>query len=170
MQLNYAKKWIRARIGIWCVDPSLRTAILGELAKDADSLGKKTGRGIYIHDNGHTRPNPAVAEHGSRTAKHIDASESDIVDRAVLIMVNEAARCIEEGIVADSEALDAAMVLGTGFAPFRGGVMQYAETRGVKNVVERLEQLAEQHGPRFTPAPLLEKIASNGGRFPRPQN
>ena len=143
-------------------------AILSELAKDPEALGKKSGRGIYIHDNGHTRPNPDVTEHKLRTAKHLHTPDGDIVDRAVLIMVNEAARCIEEGVVADPEALDAAMVLGTGFAPFRGGVVQYAEARGVKEIVERLEQLAETHGPRFKPAPLLEKIASNGGRFPRP--
>ncbi len=143
-------------------------AILSELAKDPEALGKKTGRGIYIHNNGNTRPNPAVTEHELRTARHLNTPDSEIVDRAVLIMVNEAARCIEEGVVCDPEALDAAMVLGTGFAPFRGGVVRYAETRGIKQIVERLEELAEKHGPRFKPAPLLEKIAADGGRFPGP--
>ena len=104
----------------------------------------------------------------ARKHDHICArelSDEQILDRAVLIMVNEAARCIEEGVVEGPEQLDLAMVMGTGFAPFRGGLLHYADDRGVSEIKQRLEELAIAFGDRFTPAPLLEKIVSNGGRF-----
>jgi len=138
-------------------------AVLGEIA-GTQQLGRKTGRGFYIHDNGHTRPNPE-AEHLPSRRGFADLSESDIVDRAVLVMVNEAARCLEEGVADGPDAIDAAMVLGTGFAPFRGGLMRYAESRGLGAVAGRLNDLADQYGDRFRPARLLEQAADNGGDF-----
>jgi 3-hydroxyacyl-CoA dehydrogenase/enoyl-CoA hydratase/3-hydroxybutyryl-CoA epimerase len=66
-------------------------------------------------------------------------------------MLNEAVACIREGVVQDTDLLDAGAVFATGFAPFRGGPLQYAKDRGVENVVQRLNELADRYGERFRP-------------------
>jgi 3-hydroxyacyl-CoA dehydrogenase/enoyl-CoA hydratase/3-hydroxybutyryl-CoA epimerase len=66
-------------------------------------------------------------------------------------MVNEAVACLSDRVVTDSDLLDAGVIFGTGFAPFRGGPLNYARERGIETVVTRLEQLAAAHGARFAP-------------------
>jgi len=68
-------------------------------------------------------------------------------------MVNEAVSCLSDGVVTDPELLDAGIIFGTGFAPFRGGPLNYARQRGLKEVTSRLEVLAASHGGRFSPHP-----------------
>ena len=80
-----------------------------------------------------------------------------IVDRCVLGMLNGSAKALEAGIVTSPQAADVALVLGTGFAPFRGGVFRYAEERGVEAVRDRMAELADTYGPRFAPAAALEQ-------------
>ncbi|MEE9129877.1 MAG: 3-hydroxyacyl-CoA dehydrogenase family protein, partial [Phycisphaerales bacterium] len=143
---------------------------LGAVVESGELTGKKSGAGFYLYNNGHKKPNPQVKDvtAEARQQDHIsaqDLTDDQIVDRAILIMVNEAARCLEEGVVADPEVLDFAMVMGTGFAPFRGGLLHYADQRGVGEIKLRLEELAISFGDRFAPAPLLEKIARDGGCF-----
>ncbi|MHC4413820.1 MAG: 3-hydroxyacyl-CoA dehydrogenase NAD-binding domain-containing protein [Planctomycetota bacterium] len=143
---------------------------LGAVAESGQTLGRKSGSGFYRYVNGHKKPNPHVARM-AKEARQDDGvaaralTDDEIVDRAVLIMVNEAARCLEEGVVAGPEALDMAMVMGTGFAPFRGGLLRYADDRGIDLVKQRLEELAVAFGDRFKPAPLLKRIAGDEGRF-----
>jgi 3-hydroxyacyl-CoA dehydrogenase/enoyl-CoA hydratase/3-hydroxybutyryl-CoA epimerase len=74
-----------------------------------------------------------------------------VTDRLVLRILNECAACLREGIVEDADLLDGGMIFGTGFAPFRGGPMRYAQDRGHGAVVERLEDLEKRCGPRFAP-------------------
>ena len=144
--------------------------VLGRAVESGELKGKKNGRGFYLYDNGHKKPNPQAARL-VREARRLDGIEAgeltdaQIIDRAVLIMINEAARCLEEGVVDDPEVLDMAMVMGTGFAPFRGGLLRYADERGVASIRARLSELAEAFGDRFRPAPLIERIASEGGCF-----
>ncbi|MCH8152950.1 MAG: enoyl-CoA hydratase/isomerase family protein [Planctomycetes bacterium] len=143
---------------------------LSAVAESPDTLGRKTGAGFYLYRNGQKKPNREVARLAEqvRNQEGVPAREltdDEIVDRAILIMVNEAARCIEEGVVDDPEALDLAMVMGTGFAPFRGGLLRYADQRGIDEIMRRLSEFAATFGDRFKPAPLLEKIAGNGGHF-----
>jgi 3-hydroxyacyl-CoA dehydrogenase/enoyl-CoA hydratase/3-hydroxybutyryl-CoA epimerase len=143
---------------------------LGTIASLPGCTGRKAGVGFYRYRGERRRVNKkvlAVAQQ-ARKSDNVQArslSDDEIVDRAVLIMVNEAARCLEEGIVAGPEALDMAMVMGTGFAPFRGGLLRYADERGVAAVRTRLDELAQRFGERFLAAPLLARIAENGGRF-----
>ena len=66
-------------------------------------------------------------------------------------MLNESVACLHEGVVEDADLLDAGVIFGTGFAPFHGGPLQYARSRGVDQIVAAMEQLAETHGNRFTP-------------------
>lgn len=147
---------------------------LGAIAEGGELLGKKNGRGIYLYRNGHSKPNPAVRTltEQARITEHVarhDLRDEDIVDRAILLMVNEAARCLDERIVNDPEALDLAMVFGTGFAPFRGGLLRYADERGIANVRDRLNELATVYGERFAPAPLIERLAATKSRFYDPR-
>lgn len=108
----------------------------------AGHLGVKSGRGFYKYAQG-----KAV-----KTGKFNAASiPSDISDRMMLRLLNEAVACLSEQVISDSDLLDAGMIFGTGFAPFLGGPIQYAKTRGIKTVVARLEGFAKQYGDRFKP-------------------
>jgi 3-hydroxyacyl-CoA dehydrogenase/enoyl-CoA hydratase/3-hydroxybutyryl-CoA epimerase len=105
----------------------------------AGQLGRKTGRGLYAWRNG--KPIKPTA----------GPIPPDLQDRLVLQYVNEAVACLREGVVADADLLDAGMIFGTGFAPFRGGPLHYARERGVDEVVARLQTLERRYGPRFRP-------------------
>ncbi|MDX2412871.1 MAG: 3-hydroxyacyl-CoA dehydrogenase NAD-binding domain-containing protein [Woeseiaceae bacterium] len=106
-------------------------------------LGRKSGRGFYEWKDGKAiKP----AAQSSNVA-------DDLEDRLILPMVNEAIACLADGVVSDSDLLDAGVIFGTGFAPFRGGPVNYARERGLDAVKSRLEELASAHGDRFTPNP-----------------
>jgi 3-hydroxyacyl-CoA dehydrogenase len=79
-------------------------------------------------------------------------------------MVNEAARCIEEKVVGSPEDADYGMILGTGFAPFRGGPLRFAEYFGLKKIVEEMERLAQSE-EKFLPCDVLKKHAQDGTKF-----
>jgi 3-hydroxyacyl-CoA dehydrogenase/enoyl-CoA hydratase/3-hydroxybutyryl-CoA epimerase len=106
----------------------------------AGDLGKKSGRGLYVWHKGRPQKNAAAGR-----------APDDVTDRLVLRIVNECAACLREGIVEDTDLLDAGMIFGTGFAPFRGGPMRYARDRGHAAVVERLQELERRCGSRFAP-------------------
>jgi 3-hydroxyacyl-CoA dehydrogenase/enoyl-CoA hydratase/3-hydroxybutyryl-CoA epimerase len=120
----------------------------------AGNLGRKTGRGFYTYHEG--RPvRPARQAAG--------AADAAISQRLVMSLLNEAAACLAEGIVADADLIDAGVVFGTGFAPFRGGPLAHARAVGIDEVVATLEQLAATVGPRFRPGPgwaLLRSLES----------
>src|SRR6185312_2761520 len=100
-------------------------------------LGRKTGAGFYLWKDGKpVKPAAASAEPPPR----------DLIDRLILVLVNECAACLRERIAEDADLIDAAVIFGTGFAPFRGGPLAYARNRGVAAVVERLEELASRYG------------------------
>lgn len=105
-------------------------------------LGKKTGKGLYDWKDGH-----AVKTHDDA------APPPDTADRLILPMLDACMTCWREGVVADDEVLDGAMIFATGFAPFRGGPMHYARTRGFADIRDALKRLAGQYGPRFQPDP-----------------
>lgn len=104
-------------------------------------LGKKTGKGFYRYD----KKGKPIAPKIPRTTR------TAVADRLVLRMLNEAVACLHEGVVTDSDAVDAGMVYGTGFAPYLGGPMRYAEAIGAANVAESLKRLANEYGARFEP-------------------
>ncbi len=125
-------------------------------------LGKKTGKGFYEHTAKSKSPNMCIS---ILQKDSISLEDNIILDRAILIMVNEAVRCLEEGVVDNARYLDMAMVMGTGFPAFRGGLLRYADSEGLANVVAKLNALAEQFGERFAPAKLLVEMAANGRMF-----
>ena len=91
-----------------------------------------------------------------------------LAERMVLALVNESARCLEDGVVAEAGALDLAMIFGTGFPPFRGGPLRYADTYGLERIASKLSALAAEKGERFTPSPRLVELARAGGSFTQP--
>jgi 3-hydroxyacyl-CoA dehydrogenase/enoyl-CoA hydratase/3-hydroxybutyryl-CoA epimerase len=111
---------------------------------DAGKLGKKTGQGLYEWRAGKA-VKPAIPG-GYQLPE-------DLEDRLLLALVNEAMAVLREGVVADADLIDAGVIFGSGFAPFRGGPLRYAQERGVAQVVARLQSLAAKHGPRFSPDP-----------------
>jgi len=125
-------------------------------------LGKKSGTGFYNHTRKHPTLNPGVDTLQEGTERLDDRT---IVERALYIMINEASRCLEEEVVADAAHLDMAMVLGTGFPPFRGGVLRYADSVGIPQIVETLQTLAATYGSRFEPSALLRSMVQKRETF-----
>jgi len=107
----------------------------------ARKLGRKTGEGFYVWRDG-----KAVKPAGPPPEP-----PKDLEDRLILSLANECAAVLREGIVADADLIDAGVIFGSGFAPFRGGPLTYARTRGIDAVVARLTELARAYGPRFAP-------------------
>jgi 3-hydroxyacyl-CoA dehydrogenase / enoyl-CoA hydratase / 3-hydroxybutyryl-CoA epimerase len=133
----------------------------------SELLGRKGGRGFYLYDGDRkTEPNPDLARTlGIAPASDGALERSEVQDRLVLAMVNEAARALADSIVESAGDVDLGMIMGTGFPPFRGGLLRYADDRGIPAVIERLETLQAQHGKRFEPAPLLRERAAEGRGF-----
>jgi 3-hydroxyacyl-CoA dehydrogenase/enoyl-CoA hydratase/3-hydroxybutyryl-CoA epimerase len=125
-------------------------------------LGKKTGQGFYLHKGKSRSLNKSIG----LLQNGMEKLEDDLIlDRAILIMLNEAARCLEENVVANAQYLDMAMVMGTGFPAFRGGLLRYADSEGLAYIVARLQLLEKQFGIRFSPAGSLVEMAKNDQTF-----
>jgi 3-hydroxyacyl-CoA dehydrogenase/enoyl-CoA hydratase/3-hydroxybutyryl-CoA epimerase len=106
-------------------------------------LGRKTGKGFYVWKDGKADKAPASPSTAQPTP--------EMIDRLVLPMSNVCVACLREGIVDNADVVDGAMIFGTGYAPFRGGPLNYARTRGPDNVVSTLRALAQKFGGRFAP-------------------
>ena len=103
-------------------------------------FGKKSGEGFYVWQNDKPQKPPSAAP-----------SPPDLQDRLLLPLLNEAVAVLREHLVEDADLIDAGVIFGAGFAPFRGGPIQYARTRGVDEILARLEELRTVHGDRFAP-------------------
>lgn len=126
-------------------------------------FGHQNGKGFYLY--GGRGQTPAVHREVAGMVGQGPASRltrAELRDRMVLPMINEAARCLEEGIIAAPEDVDLGMVLGGGFAPFRGGPIRFADEWGAKQVVHQLDHLAAAIGPRFKPCAALLQLAESG--------
>ena len=137
--------------------------ILGRMVISG-SLGRKAGKGFYDHTSAEgKKPNLELAATVPRGGREFSSEELE--SRMVLVMVNEAVRTLEEGIVEKPEDVDFAMVTGTGWAPFRGGPLRYADSLGVDRVADSLSRLANEVGPRFAPCDRLAEMARLKKRF-----
>ena len=125
-------------------------------------LGKKTQKGFYIYKKNKASINPNIH---SLQSTQTQFETTHILDRAILIMINEAARCLEEDVVDNARYLDMAMVMGTGFPAFRGGLLRYGDTIGVENIIKKLNALRAMYGDRFAPADLLIQMAQKNQTF-----
>jgi 3-hydroxyacyl-CoA dehydrogenase/enoyl-CoA hydratase/3-hydroxybutyryl-CoA epimerase len=150
--------------------------------RDGKMLGRKTGAGFYKYEGKTQTANESLvpwrrALHGEPEGvegpdippdlhrdPRLRLNEEELANRLIFLMVNEAARCVEENIVDSPEDADYGMILGTGFAPFRGGPLRFAEHFGLKNVVNGLERLAQTE-EKFSPCEILKKHAGEGTKF-----
>jgi len=133
-------------------------------------VGRKGQRGFYLYDGG--------GKDGKKSEKRVDEAvyrlldwreqpidDTEIVERCWLQMLNETARCMEEGIITHPADVDVGVIFGFGFPPFRGGLLREADRQGLARVVERLNGYAERHGERLRPAALLRDMAAQGAHF-----
>jgi 3-hydroxyacyl-CoA dehydrogenase/enoyl-CoA hydratase/3-hydroxybutyryl-CoA epimerase len=140
-----------------------RDAAAGILRKmqSAKMLGRKTGSGFYKYEGKQQSPNESISQWRRPSSQSEDV---DLANRLMFLMVNEAARCVEEKVVESAEDADYGMILGTGFAPFRGGPLRFAEHFGLKKVVDEMNRLA-QTDDKFEPCGILKKHAGEGTKF-----
>lgn len=142
-------------------------AVLNKIV-EAGMLGKKVGKGFYATGK-RRRPNRAMQEIiAAEGFQKQPLNNSDIVDRLLLGMVNEASLCLAEGVVTGVDQLDMAMIMGIGFPPFRGGLLRYADEIGIDNVVARLQELTTHFGERFTPSGYLLEMQKSSRSFFEP--
>jgi 3-hydroxyacyl-CoA dehydrogenase/enoyl-CoA hydratase/3-hydroxybutyryl-CoA epimerase len=151
-----------------------------ELMRLKGWLGQKSGVGFYDHRGKRGRAydlaqNALVAAHSDPSAALSQSLPFPVRlqqarERMVLLMVNEAALCLSEGLADDAAHIDLAMVLGAGWAPHRGGPIQYAKDRGVAEVVKSFSALASRLGPRFTPSAALQAMAEPSSAVAAPSS
>lgn len=133
---------------------------------DSGRLGRKNNKGFYLYEGGKKgRPDPQVYELLGIQKGGDKVSSDEIVDRCLLLFVNESVRCLEDGILNSAYDGDVGAVFGLGFPPFWGGPFKYVDLVGTKSVVERLKKLADKHGKRFEPANMLVRNAESGKKF-----
>jgi 3-hydroxyacyl-CoA dehydrogenase/enoyl-CoA hydratase/3-hydroxybutyryl-CoA epimerase len=153
------------------LDPKQRARLLDRLVSDR-RLGKKTRMGFYRYDGkkpavDHAYLDPRVEEvRSSRGAPTVrGASGEEILERTLLAMINTAAGCLENRVVASPGDVDLGLILGAGFPPFRGGLLKQADEKGSRWLLDRLKFYSERCGPRFEPSPLISRLADENRGF-----
>jgi 3-hydroxyacyl-CoA dehydrogenase / enoyl-CoA hydratase / 3-hydroxybutyryl-CoA epimerase len=140
-------------------------AVVDRMVEDG-RLGRKNGKGFYQYGEDGKKGDADAAVYaliGNPSRKEMPAEE--IQERLALVMVNEAVRTLEEGVLRSARDGDVGAVFGIGFPPFRGGPFWYVDRAGAAAVLERLRALESRYGRRFAPAPLLEQVAREGREF-----
>lgn len=127
-------------------------------------MGRKSGKGFYDYQTRDKKViNPQMNDFQALQAPQVE--DAELRDRLVLLMVNEAVRCLQEGVVTAPEDVDFGMIMGTGWAPFRGGPIRYADSTGLPAVVARLQELQKRVADYFAPCTLLAEKAARGEHF-----
>ncbi|MGD9238658.1 MAG: 3-hydroxyacyl-CoA dehydrogenase NAD-binding domain-containing protein [Desulfobacterales bacterium] len=143
---------------------------LTELIYQTGCFGRKTGAGYFDYSGDQPVPNPKVVNvvqkylQDNRISPQ-EMSKDKIIDAMLALGINEAALMIEEGICDRPQDMDLAMIYGTGFPPYRGGILRYADKWGLKNVYQKLVDLEKQYGPRFKPANLIKEMSETDKKF-----
>jgi 3-hydroxyacyl-CoA dehydrogenase/enoyl-CoA hydratase/carnithine racemase len=159
---------VAADLGKAFADRGLKTGDTLTRLFNAGYHGRKNGHGFYAYPKakkkGRKQPNRAIYSLiENRGQRQVSAGE--IRDRLALLMVNEAVHCLQEEVIACPRDGDIGAIMGLGFPPFRGGPFHYVDEQGSATIVSRMQKLAEEHGPRFEPAPLLVDMAGESRRF-----
>ncbi len=148
----------------------MRPSVILSKMVEAGRLGKKNGKGFYTYKG----KEKIVAAETEKVIAGVRKGpsgilEKEITGRLVLTMINEAAMILEEGIADRPSVIDAGMIFGTGFPPFRGGLLRYADTLGLATIRKDLEDYAGRFGERFKPAARIIEMAEEGRTFYSPQ-
>jgi len=143
---------------------------LTEAVYRTGSYGRKTGAGYFDYSGEKPVPNQKVVDAVQQYLKQNnvapkEVSKQEVVDLMLANGINEAAYMIQEGICDRPQDMDLAMIYGTGFPPYRGGILRYADLWGLRNVYTKLLELEKQYGVRFKPAELLKEMAQSGKKF-----
>jgi 3-hydroxyacyl-CoA dehydrogenase/enoyl-CoA hydratase/3-hydroxybutyryl-CoA epimerase len=142
--------------------------------RDGKMLGRKTGSGFYSYEGKAQNPNESLTQwrtalhgdvEGPQTQQVLPKGADEITNRLVFLMVNEAARCLEEKVVGAPEDADFGMMMGTGFAPFRGGPLRFADYFGPDKIVAQMDALHSGGAEKFAACDLLRQHAQNGTKF-----
>ncbi len=154
----------------WAAETSKRGSIRDILCEEG-RRGQKTGAGFYDYDaERNARPSPHVeaiirAFAASRGVAQRTISDQEILERCIYPMINEGAKILEEGKAQRASDIDVVWIYGYGWPVYRGGPMFYADTVGLKSVLDKLKEFQVRFGDDFKPAALLEKLAADGGSF-----
>lgn len=127
--------------------------------------GRKNGKGFYLYDNGERKGVDDSVYRVLGLSKPKGMERAKIQERLSMAFLNEAARCLEEGVLRSTRDGDIGAVFGLGYPPFRGGPFWTIDHLGADEVVAKLDELATEHGPRFIPAQILRDHAASGERF-----
>jgi len=138
--------------------------VIGRLYEDG-RLGKKNGKGLYIYTGKKKQVDKSVYALFSDLVRPMVVSDSEMQKRLVFIMLKEAILCLEENLVRHPRDVDAGMIFGTGFPPFRGGILRYADSLGAQTCVATFTELRERFGERFQPPSSLLKMAEKNSKF-----
>ena len=166
IDINYkVNKTFEKRLG-----ERYRVHPLTEAIYNTGCYGRKTGAGYFDYSGEKPVPNPKVVEAVQAFLKEKGVapkkmSKQEIIDAMLALGTNEAALMMEEGICDRVQDMDLAMIYGTGFPPYRGGILRYADKWGLKNVYETLQMLEKQYGLRFKPAKMIKEMAESGKTF-----
>jgi len=161
---------IRRKAGI---EPeSEQDSAVGDRLYAMGRYGQKTGAGFYRYEEGSRTPTPdpvvdSVIEEMAHKfgVTRREPSDEEVVKRCVYPLINEAARILEEGIALRPSDVDMVWINGYGFPPYRGGPMHYADSVGLKNIRDTLIEYQRKYGDHWQPAPLLARLAQEGGTF-----
>jgi 3-hydroxyacyl-CoA dehydrogenase len=166
IDINYhVNKTFEKRLG-----PRYKVHPLTERIYQTGCFGRKTGAGYFDYSGDQPQPNPKVVKvvqkylRDNRISPR-KMSKDEIIDVMLSLGINEAALMIEEGICDRPQDMDLAMIYGTGFPPYRGGILRYADKWGLDHVYQTLIELEKQYGRRFKPAELIKKMAETGRTF-----
>lgn len=172
-------------LGTYMTDRDLEMSPIGERMFKAGLLGRKAGKGFYLYGGKKKQVNPeamALRDQGAtrgegngrgrgatsaigNVAGAFSVPERDCTDRLMYMMVNEAVRCLQEGILASPTDGDLGAIMGLGFPPFLGGPFAWLDSIGPADAVARMQELAQAYGERFTPATLLVEKGAQAGYF-----
>ena len=152
--------------------PKGRYSKVGDELCEMGRFGQKTSAGFYRYEAGSRTPipDPVVDDVIVRNAREAgierrDISDDEILKRCMYLLVNEAAKILDEGIAARPGDVDVVWVYGYGFPAFRGGPLRWADSIGLQNIVNDMLAFERAHGDYWAPAPLLRQLAENGGTF-----
>lgn len=163
--------WRAHKLGGGTLDNAPRTSLVSFKLCEKDRFGQKTSRGYYLYDERRqATPDPEVEDIIRETAAELgverrEVTDDEVLKRCLYPLINIGAQLLDDGVALRSSDIDIVYCYGYGFPKHRGGPMYWADQQGLATIVADMQNYANELGDRWRPAPLLEKLASEGGGF-----